>query len=433
MVRHALGPDFPVGCATSSTPVHSPEGHVSNPPRIVVRVGDLTLERIVSFNFRASMRELADQIEVTVADKVKLDDLRAGLSVGVAIEGRVVLVGHVMTPRVSKRAGDRTVSFTAFSSAQRLVKSSVIVGDGIQEKVVRGQSLRQICEAVCSPFDIVVDVSETALAIAEEPISKVKLKKGEKAFAFLSRVAKRQGCIIVSGAASITPERAAKASIRITRNAARTSPLPIVSPGPRVLEFSWELDDRAMHSEYIVTRRGNGTRASDGSIEGNDGRATDERLPYSPLLIQTSTGGNDEDALRRQAEWEMRKRAAEGERVTLTIDGWSPNYTQALWWPNTLYRVVETEEGLDELLLLTSASLTYDAQGTRASLELLPPYAYAVLDETTIKKGGRRGYRANKEWLQKHSAVTTKITDASDRVDFDKPNLDLIWKPPEDE
>lgn len=410
---------------------------MSQPPRIVVRVGDLTLERIVSFSFRASMRELADQIEVTVADKVKLDDLRAGLTVGVAIEGRVVLSGYVMTSRISKRAGDRAVSFTAFSTAQRLAKSSVIVEDGIQRKIITDQSLRRICEAVCDPFGIVVDVSETALPIAEEPISKVKLKKGEKAFEFMSRVAKTQGCIIVSGAASVTPERTAKASIRITRNAARTSPIPIVSPGPRVLDFGWELDDRAMHSEYIVTRRGNGARADDGSIEGRNGRATDERLPYSPLLIQAATGkkakAKSEEALQRQAEFEMRKRAAEGERVTLTIDGWSPNYSQALWWPNTLYRVVETEEGLDELLLLTSATLTYDAQGTRASLELLPPDAYAVLDEPTIKTGGRRGYRANKEWLQQHTDVTVKITDASDRVDFDQAALELFWKPPEDD
>jgi prophage tail gpP-like protein len=399
----------------------------------VVRVGDLTLERVLSFSFRASMRELADQIQVSVADKVRLSDLRVGLPVGVAIDGRIVLVGQVMTSKLNKGANNRSISFTAFSSAQRMVKSSVIDGDGIQEKVLRNLSLLEIVEAVASPFEIVVDVSETSREVASEPISKVKLKKGEKAFAFLSRVAKRQGCIIVSGAASVTPERTAKASIRITRAAVRESPIPIVSPGPRVLDFGWELDDRAMHSEYIVTRRGNGVRANDGSIEGRDGRAVDERLSYSPILIQTSTGGNDEAALQRQAEWEMRKRAAEGERVTLTIDGWSPNYSQALWWPNTLYRVVETEEGLDELLLLTSATLTLDAQGTRAALELLPPDAYAVLDDTTIKKGSRRGYRANKEWLQQNSAVTTKIADASDNVDFDEAGLDLIFRPPNDD
>ena len=375
------------------------------------------------------MRELADQVQVSIADKFLLSDLEIGVPVGVAIEGRIVFIGEVMTPRLGKSAGDRNISITAFSSAQRLVKSDVIVGDGIQSRTIKGQSLRQITEDVTRPFGLVVDVSEAALDIVDEPITKVRLKKGEKAHAFLTRVAKRQGCILVSGAASITADRKAKSSVRITKAGVRMSPIPIISPSPRVTDISWELDARAVASEYIVTRRGNGTRASDGSIEGLDGRAVDDRVLYSPLLIQTTTGGNSEAALQRRAEWEMRKRAAEGERVTLTIDGWSPNFSQALWWPNTFYRVVDSKEGFDEMLLLTSATLTLDGSGTRASLEFLPPDAYSVLDERTIKKGSRQGFRANKDWLQQHADLVTKIADGSDNVDFDEEKLDLIFKP----
>ena len=67
------------------------------------------------------------------------------------------------------------------------------------------------------PFDLVVDVGETGNAIADVPIDKIKIKKNEAAWDFVQRVAKRQGCILVSGAASVTPDRKAKASIRITR------------------------------------------------------------------------------------------------------------------------------------------------------------------------------------------------------------------------
>jgi prophage tail gpP-like protein len=201
-----------------------------------------------------------------------------------------------------------------------------------------------------------------------------------------------------------------------------------------VLSIDFEDDVRSVNSQYLVNRRGRGTRDPDGTLKGLDGVASDERVPYSPTIIQAEAGGRSQAALDRQAEWEMRRRAAEGQRVSINVDGWSPRVSPTppapLWWPNTLYRVVDADEGFDETLLLASAELGESVgSGAVARLEFMPPDAYAILEQRKITGGGRRGYAANKEWLAQHSELVGQIGAASDTVDFDQERLELIWKP----
>ncbi len=399
-------------------------------PNYGIRIGDYDLQEINSINLRLSMRELADSFSATISDRVKIF---AGDPVQVSIDGRPVIVGEVMNVRLEKQVGTRSLSISGFSAAQRLVKSSVVVGDGLQKRTVKDKSLREIVEAVVEPFGIVVDVSEAAASIANEVIDKVRVGDGQTAHAFLGKVCKRQGCILVSGAASVALDRDAKSSVRITRVAVRKSPVNIVFPNARVLSFGYEDDVRAIHSQYLVTRRGGGTRDSDGTLKGLDGVAEDLRVLYSPIIIKAEAGGRSQAALDRQAEWEMRRRAAEGQRISVTYDGWSPRVSTTppspLWWPNTLFRVVDAEEGFDETMLLASVDLGESVgTGAVARLEFMPPDAYAILGTRKISSG-TRGWSANKEWLAQHSEFLVELDAATDTVDFDEERLDLIWKP----
>jgi prophage tail gpP-like protein len=193
-------------------------------PTLVVQLGGKNLQRVQSFSLRLAVTELADQVQVEVADNIPLANLRMGDSMAVSIAGRIVLVGEVINFRKRGEANSSTISITGFSSAQRLTKSSIKIGpdESVTSRVFRNLSARQIIERVVKPFDLVVDVGETGNEIADVPIDKIKIKKNEMAWEFIQRVAKRQGLILVSGAASVSPDRTkAKASIRITRNAVR--------------------------------------------------------------------------------------------------------------------------------------------------------------------------------------------------------------------
>jgi prophage tail gpP-like protein len=406
-------------------------------PSLVVQLAGNNLQRVQSFSIRCSVSELADQVQVEVADDIALADQRIGASLAVAIAGGIVLVGEAQGFRDHGDASSSTVSFNGFSSAQRLTKSSIKIGDGesVTSRVFRGLSARQIIERVVRPFDLVVDVGETGNEIADVPIDKVKIKKNEGAWEFVQRVAKRQGLILVSGAASVTPDRKAKASIRLTRNAVRSSPIPITRPHPRVISWDYETDGRAIHSEIIVARKSK-KRKSGGGLTQLGAPAFDSSARYSPLIIDAEAGARTEGELLRQAEFEVRKRRAEAIRVSIEVDGWSPNNSQALWWPNTLFQLDDRVKGFADTMLLTAVTLSRDIGGAdRAMLEFVPPDAYAVLEDFTVDGGGIGGsrgqYRANPEWLRQHSKLVTEISDASDTVDFNEPKLELIFNPPE--
>lgn len=408
-------------------------------PSLVVQVGGRNLQRVQSFSLRLAVTELADQVQVEVADDIALANLRIGDSMAVAIAGRVVLVGEVLNCRSHGDANSDTLSITGFSAAQRLTKSSIKIGDGesVTSRVFRNLSARQIIERVVRPFDLVVDVGETGNEIADVPIDKIRIKKNEPAWDFVQRVAKRQGMIIVSGAASVTPDRKAKASIRLTRNAVRSSPIPITRPHPRVINWAYELDGRGIHSEIIVSRKSK-KRKKGGGLTSLGAPAFDSSARYSPLIIDAEAGARTEGELLRQAEYEVRKRRAEAIGLTIELDGWSPNNSQALFWPNTLYPIDDRVKGSSDTMLLTAVTLSRDSSGAdKAMLEFAPPDAYAVLDDFTVDGGGvgggsgRNQYRANPEWLRQHSALVTEIADASDTVDFNADKLELLFKPPE--
>jgi prophage tail gpP-like protein len=405
-------------------------------PSLVVQVGGKNLQRVQSFSLRLAVSELADQVQVEVADNIPLADQRIGDSMAVAIAGRIVLVGEVLNYRDHGDANSSTISITGFSSAQRLTKSSIKIGEGesVTSRVLRNLSARQIIERVVKPFDLVVDVGETGNEIADVPIDKIKIKKNEGAWEFVQRVAKRQGLILVSGAASVTPERKAKASIRLTRNAVRSSPIEITRPHARVISWGYELDGRAIQSEIIVGRKSK-KRKSGGGLTHLGAPAYDSSARYSPLIIDAEAGARTEGELLRQAEYEVRKRRAEAIRVSIELDGWSPNNSQALFWPNTLYPLKDTVRGFDDTMLLTAVTLSRDLSGAdKAVLEFVPPDAYAVLEDFTVDGGGIGGrgqYRANIEWLRQHSANVTAIANASDTVDFNADKLELLFKPPE--
>jgi prophage tail gpP-like protein len=398
-------------------------------PRFTVEVDGVQLERVSSLNLRLSITELADSFNLEVVDKV---DVVTGSRVVISIEGRAVLVGEVMNYRRSKTAGNRSVTISGFSAAQRLVKSSVVA----PSRTMKGLTLRQIVESVVEPFGLVVDVSEPD--VADEVLDLVKIGPGQKAAEFLKAVCKRQGCILVSGAASISESRTAKASVRITRASARDAPVTLVYPSERVLSFDLEDDVREVHSQYFVNRRGRGTRDKDGTLKGLDGVAEDDRVLYSPIIIQAEAGGRSQAALNRQAEWEMRRRAAEGLRVSIEVDGWSPRPSpippSPLWWPNTLMRIVDTEDNFDDKMLLTSADISINiGGGSRTRLEFVPPDAYAQLEQRKIRKPKRGSVRSGrsklKDYLAKHSGDITKVTRGSDTPDFGNDRSNVIYKP----
>lgn len=356
---------------------------MTSPPNIEVTLGGQRIRRLQSLNLRLGMEELADSFSLVAADP----GLRvaAGLSVEIKVEGVPVLVGRVMTRRFSARGGDVARSCSGLSSAELLVKSSVIQPRRTWTEI----SLRNLAALLVRDYGLAVEVDPSAADVADEPFDAIRFDLGDTVADFLRAAAKRAGCLITSGAAVTRPGEPTRAAIKILRVGAGSARYTINALAPRVLERDYEDDVSDLHSEYRVNRKGGGLLDDDGTLKGVDGVAFDERIPYSPIIISAAKGARSEREMVRQAEYEMRHRSALASQRTVVLDGWSadPN-ARTLWAPNQLVRLVDAQEGLDDDLLVAGVEFALDISGDASAtrVEMLSPDAYAVFEKPRIRK-----------------------------------------------
>lgn len=393
-------------------------------PRVKVVVGGRTLAAVQQLHLVFGIVELADQAEIVFADRIVV---RPGEAVEVFVDDRPVLVGNVLANRRRHTATDRTRTISAYSLGQAMTRSSVVLG----RKAWADITVRELARQVAEPFGLGVEVDPSA-ALADEPLDRIRLQDGETAFDFLRRACKRIGCIVTSGAAIVEAGGRPRPNLLLTQVAPRRCDTDLVFPNSRILELDVEDDIADRHSIYYVNRRGGGRLDPDtGDLVGVDGVAEDLDVPYSPLIKKAEAGGHKKKKgrgrrkagipggqaeLERQAEAEMRRRAAESHRVSMVIDGWSPAETGTgyLWTVNTLVRVVAdlVEGSLDEELLISSVELNIDIgnHATAAKLQLIGPDAYSVFERPQLKSGsGRSGYHVDPTYAVKNADLVWQI------------------------
>ncbi|GJG92831.1 phage baseplate assembly protein [Cupriavidus pauculus] len=82
------------------------------------------------------------------------------------------------------------------------------------------------------------------------------------------------------------------------------------------------------------------------------------------------------EVTQRRAVWEMNRRIARGNIVTLTTDSWR-DADGALWEPNTLVHITApTVKVPDAMMLIGSVTYRLDESGTHADLVLMPSDAF---------------------------------------------------------
>lgn len=106
--------------------------------------------------------------------------------------------------------------------------------------------------------------------------------------------------------------------------------------------------------------------------------ATDPAVTrHRPLVVLAEQALDDAEAAER-AQWEADVRAARARRVTVQVRGWRERGdTGPLWAPGRLAHVDDDWLGLDREMLISAVVYSLDSEGTRATLSLAPPAAYA--------------------------------------------------------
>jgi prophage tail gpP-like protein len=355
---------------------------------------------------RGMTRASAD-FDLTVSERWTLADNAWQILPGSACEvrallgGEPLLSGWVDTYRPSYNSSSHSVRLSGRSKTCDLVDSSVLV-DGGQ---FRGMTVGEIAEVLAEPFDIEVLARHDG-----EPEPEVQVQQGETCFALIERLSRLQALLVTDDAAGrlvLTRAGAGRASTALRH-------------GQNILSASADLDESKRFSECLVKaqRPGNDNKSDDdaesggvafasaaarlgeitnvceryrarralarasGSRRGNPRSLTEvhggmrdpDITRYRPLLIVAETQSDDALAEQR-AEWELRRRVAEGTKAVVTVNGWR-QLDGGLWDINLMVQVEAPWLALNREMIVSELTYTYDDSGERTTLELTLPDAF---------------------------------------------------------
>jgi prophage tail gpP-like protein len=223
--------------------------------------------------------------------------------------------------------------------------------------------------ALLAPFGLTV----TWLGGTDLPFTRATPKREDTVFEHLARLAKQRGLLIMSGSNGEV----------VFQQIATGEPVAFFEEGvPPFDEAEIDLDGRKWFGQYVCY-----TKAPRGNKQAT---AVDDRFPIARRTIVNAPDGSDAD-MKTTAEWEARKRFADGIAFQHQVPSWWTNATPlgVLWEPNQLVRVTSPTmflpNGFD--FLTRSVEYRFDAgEGTRATLDLVSPTAFQTLE--VQKKNG---------------------------------------------
>nr|DAX72710.1 MAG TPA: 43 kDa tail protein [Caudoviricetes sp.] len=164
-------------------------------PKIELYLKDHIFSGWTSLSVFRSLESMSGQFEIGIAVRPDADvsQIQPGAPVVLKINGQTVITGHLdaLTQHVTDKNKD--IKATGRDKTADLVDCSVLH----QSYHFKNQTLQQIAEAICRPFNIKVmwQVTEPG---ANEKISVWQVEPGETAFDTLSKAARHKGVLVTS-------------------------------------------------------------------------------------------------------------------------------------------------------------------------------------------------------------------------------------------
>jgi prophage tail gpP-like protein len=309
----------------------------------------------------------------------------------------VVITGYVDRRSLSYGPEEHTLNVSGRDKAGALVDCSALP-KAWEHKAI---SVIDLARKLCEPFGISVsmDPSVSAKVVTfavgkssksvsagktgkvsglgvPKPAGKFTIDPGESAFDVLDRACRLAGVLPVSdGQGGVTLTRAAQARCGTE-----------LVQGVNILAASADFDAVARYRRYIVRGQRQATDDDWGlSAAAVSAEAQDETVSRSERVLLIRPDGNiTSESAKMRAGWEAKVRAARGDSVTATVQGWA-QADGSLWPVNALVRVRSPWLGVDGDMLITQAVHSVDdGSGTTTQLTLKRPDAF--IPEPTVSK-----------------------------------------------
>jgi prophage tail gpP-like protein len=322
--------------------------------------------------------------------------IKPGDSCEIFLDGDLVLTGYVEKYAPAYSGTSHDISCTGRSKTCDFVDASVMGTDGQYKGLTPGQLARELAQ----PFGL-----DVVVQFDGEPIPDAQIQQGETCFAMVERLSRLQEILITDDP---------QGRLVLTRAGAGHCST-VLEQGRNILSASAEHNDSQRFSDYIVKGQLPGDRTySDFGETGADPpppftladwrglkpgarfaieRAAGKKKTEPKALTQIIASAHDADIRRyrpklivaekqadtkeaqQRADWEMRRRIANGKKATITVNGWRQEDGR-LWLQNENVYVLSRWLDLYEPLLISVVKYTYGDGGELVELELTLPDAF---------------------------------------------------------
>lgn len=310
-----------------------------------------------------------------------------------------VITGYVDRRRLSYNATDHGFEVSGRDKAGMLVDCSAV----LDKWEFSNLSVLELAQNLGRPFGITITLDtglvpskvklktrknagrvtsggstgrKSGLGVPNNP-KKFSVNPGDSAFEVLDKICRMAGLVPVSnGMGAIVLTRAGSARVDTA-----------LVQGENILAASAEFDVSQRYSLYEVTGQHPGSDDWFGeAVAGIRADATDANIRRTSrvLLIRAECAMTPEAAQSRAA-WEAKVRAARGDAVSITVQGWHTD-AGVLWPINSVVRVHSPMIAVSGEMLITQTVFSLDDSGTTTELTLRRPDAY--LPEKIVSKAG---------------------------------------------
>lgn len=294
--------------------------------------------------------------------------IQRGMTLQAYVNDDLLLNGYIYGLEPSYDAQNHTITVRGRSRLGDIVDCST-TGQSFS-----GQSLQQICQALCKPFNISVLVDPSARAAAGQVFIKSKrLDVGEPIWEFLEELARIRAVLLTSNVnGDLVITRAGKGYADVA-----------LELGKNVNTASGTFSDEALFSEYTVTAQ----QANEpGGLFGGE----DTVLPMATTLgtgrYRPMAFAADEDmdlaGCKTRAEWQRNVHEGRSQSVVYNVSGWRQKPDGRVWIPNELVTVNDPYQGwLNQERLIVESRLMLNDQGRRTELRVMPKGAFDLVPE----------------------------------------------------
>lgn len=278
------------------------------------------------------------------------------------MDGEVVVTGYVDRRSLSYTSNGHSLSVSGRDKTAALVDCSAV----LDKWEFRNAPVLTLAKRVAEPFGISVSL-QSGLVLPTAP-AKLTVDPGDTAFEVIERACR---------SAALLPVSDGRGGLVLTRAGSGRASTQLVE-GQNILEASADYDVSGRFNRYLVLgqHRGNDELWGESAAKVRAGASDPNVRRTSRVLLVRPEGNVTIEHARKRAEWEATVRAARGDNVAVTVQGWTQSDGK-LWPVNALVRVHSPLIDIDGDLLISQVTYSLDdSGGTKTSLTLRRPDAF---------------------------------------------------------